>query len=98
MNDGVLDHKVYGHVSKQEFYAMLNCAKRNHVYTDAEGRVDIGGIIAHLVLGFIKGEYKITPKLLPANVPEGEHILVKTEGFLQVACAQSTIVTIDGQC
>jgi len=54
-----LDHKVYGHVTKHEFYSIINRAKKENVFTNAEGRVDIGGVVAHLVLGFAKGEYKI---------------------------------------
>jgi hypothetical protein len=67
-------HRVYGYVAEKTFYAMLNQAKAQHIYTDEAGRVDIGALVTELVSTFAEGRYRIVSKVSEKTLapPVGE--------------------------
>ena len=54
-------HRVWGNVSEEVFYKMLQRAREEQVYVDDKGLVDIGALIAKLVETYGDGEYTILP-------------------------------------
>jgi hypothetical protein len=63
-------HRVYTYITEDIFYAFINEAKREGIFTDKEGRVDIGALLKELVITFSEGRYAIVPK--EGFVKEGE--------------------------
>lgn len=55
-------HKVYGHVTEDEFYAGLNEAKKENILVDEKGWVDIGELIHEMWTAFADGRMAIVPK------------------------------------
>lgn len=54
-------HRVWGYVSDEEFYKMLQRARSENCYVDERGMVDIGKLIHKLVETYGDGTYCILP-------------------------------------
>jgi hypothetical protein len=70
-------HRVYGYISEKTFYAMLNEAKMENVFTSEDGRVDIGALVAELVTTFAEGRYCI----LNNKPPRKDKITIENESI-----------------
>jgi len=70
-------HRVYGYIPEAVFYEMLNEAKRERIFTNEEGRVDIGALVSELVTRFSEGRIRVVP--LPPIVKK-EATPVETPG------------------
>lgn len=60
MNDPT-NHKVYGYVTEEYFYKVLQRAKVEGLYADANGRIDINKLIQLMWETFGDGKYIIIP-------------------------------------
>lgn len=60
--DASRTHKVYGHVTEEEFFAGVNEAKKENVFVGENGWVDIGEIIHEMWTAFADGRMAIVPK------------------------------------
>jgi hypothetical protein len=60
MNDPT-NHKVYGYVTEEYFYKVLQRAKIENLYADEHGRIDINKLIQLMWETFADGKYIIIP-------------------------------------
>jgi hypothetical protein len=60
MNDPT-NHKVYGYVTEEYFYKVLQRAKVENLYADEHGRIDINKLIQLMWETFADGKYIIIP-------------------------------------
>jgi hypothetical protein len=65
-------HRVYGYVSEDTFYRMLQRARLEEVFVDEAGRVDIGDLISELVTTYAEGRYCILPEKGMRNICKDE--------------------------
>ena len=63
-------HRIYCHVSENVFFNMINEAKKEKIFTDENGRVDIDGLLKTLVQTFGDGMYTIKTEKKIVNIPE----------------------------
>jgi len=57
--DGDETYKIYATIPKAVFYEMVREAKRQNLFTDVNGKVDIGALVAELATSFAEGKSKI---------------------------------------
>lgn len=62
MNRDESTHKIYGYVTEDEFYAGLNEAKKENLYVDEKGWVDIGALLAGMWQAFGEGRMAVVPR------------------------------------
>ena len=55
-------HKIYGYVTKEEFYAGLNEAKKENLFVDEKSWVDIGALVAGMWKAFGEGRMVVVPR------------------------------------
>jgi len=56
------NHKIFSYVTEREFYDGLNEAKRENLFVDEKGRVDIGELLAGMWLAFGEGRMVVVPR------------------------------------
>lgn len=54
--------KVYGYISDEQFFAMIDEARRQKMFVSPLGKVDIGALIEELIASFGQRRYQILPK------------------------------------
>jgi hypothetical protein len=62
MNRNEETHKIYGYVTEDEFYAGLNEAKKENLFVDEKGWVDIGALLSAMWKVFGEGRMVVVPK------------------------------------
>jgi len=62
MNRDEDTHKIYGYVTEEEFYNGLNEAKKENIYVDEKGWVDIGALLAGMWKAFGEGRMVVIPR------------------------------------
>ena len=75
MNRDEETHKIYGYVTEEEFYAGLNEAKKENLFVDEKGWVDIGALLSAMWKVFGEGRMVVVPKegfKRPEVKPENE--------------------------
>jgi hypothetical protein len=75
MNRNEETHKIYGYVTEDEFYAGLNEAKKENLFVDEKGWVDIGALLSAMWKVFGEGRMVVVPKegfKRPEVKPENE--------------------------
>jgi len=61
MNRNEETHKIYGYVTEDEFYAGLNEAKKENLFVDEKGWVDIGALLSGMWKAFGEGRVVVVP-------------------------------------